>query len=117
MNYNITSYIIYIPIISYIMIIVGRKFYRQGEVFLFSLFQGNIEIVKSINKVLLIGYYLINLGYAILTISFWEQIETAHQLIYNLSNRLGLIIIGLGILHYNNIICLKLLVKSNILKQ
>lgn len=99
------------------MIIVGWKFYKYGEVFLLSLFYQNNYLVKPINNSLLIGYYLINLGYAILTIAYWEQINSILQLLNVLSTKLGTIIIAISILHYNNIMCLKYIIKSKTLNQ
>ncbi|WP_146191785.1 hypothetical protein [Algibacter marinivivus] len=116
MNYNIISYIIYIPIIFFIMIYVGWLFYKHGELFLLNLFQDE-AIVKSINNILLIGYYLVNLGYAIITIAYWEVINSIPEMLNTLSHHLGIIIIGLAVLHYNNVLCLTYLVKSKSLKQ
>ena len=117
MNYNIISYIIYIPIIFFIMIYTGWLFYSYGETFLLNLFQKDKTLVKSINNLLLIGYYLVNLGYAITTIAFWEVITTIPEMLNALSYHLGIIIIGLAVLHYNNVFCLNYLVKSKSLKQ
>ncbi len=117
MNYNILSYIIYLTIIFYIMVYVGWLFYKNGEVFLLDLFNNNKSLVKSINNILLIGYYLIKLGYAVITIAYWEEITSTLQMLNGLSYHLGIIIIGLAVLHYNNVFCLNYLVKSKILNQ
>lgn len=116
MNYNIISYLIFIPVIFYIMIYVGWLFYQHGEIFLLHLFQ-NKFIVKSNNSLLITGYYLVNLGYAIITIAYWELINSIPEMLNALSYHLGIIIIGLAILHYNNVLCLSYLVKSKSLKQ
>lgn len=117
MNYNIIAYIIYILIIFFIMIYVGWLFYSHGKKFLLNLFNNNAPIVKSINNVLLIGYYLVNLGYAIITIAFWENIHSIVEILNTVSYHLGIIIIGLAVLHYNNVLCLTYLVKSKSIKQ
>ena len=98
------------------MIYIGWLFHSYGEIFLYNLFQQK-SIAKSINNMLLIGYYLINLGYAIITISYWENINSIFEIINSLTQHLGLIIIGLAVLHYNNVLCLNYLVKSKSLKQ
>ncbi len=117
MNYNILSYTIYLPLIFFITIKVGWMFYKNGELFLMNLFENNIALIKNVNNILLIGYYLVNLGYSILTISYWEEINNSIELINILSYTLGRIIILLALLHYNNIFWLKYLTKSNIIKQ
>ena len=117
MNYNIIAYLIYTPVIAVITIQVGWMFYKNGEVFLFSLIPNNTPLVKNINNLLLIGYYLVNLGYAIFSISQWDQILTLNQLLQTLSNNIGGIMLILAILHYNNIFWLKRLTSSNYLNQ
>jgi len=117
MNYNVATYIIYLPVICYIMIKVGWLFYKNGEIFLLGLFNNNINIVKNINNLLLIGFYLTNIGYAISTIAYWEHIENLIQMINALSTTIGKIILLLAILHYNNIFWLKFFTKSNYINQ
>ncbi|WP_298760331.1 hypothetical protein [uncultured Psychroserpens sp.] len=117
MNYNILTYCIYLPIIAVIMVKVGWMFYTHGEVFLLYLFQQNTSLVKSINNLLLIGYYLVNLGYAVITLAYWETITSVPLMLNTLSEHLGIIIIGLALLHYNNVLWLNYLVKSKTLKQ
>ena len=117
MNYNILTYCIYLPIIAVIMVKVGWMFYTHGEVYLMHLFQQNDSLVKPINNLLLIGYYLINLGYAVITLAYWETVVSIPQLLNTLSEHLGVIIIGLALLHYNNVFLLNYLVKSKTLKQ
>ena len=117
MNYNIISYIIYIPLIFFITIKVGWLFYKHGEIFLTTIFENNIPLVKNVNNLLLTGYYLVNLGYSIITISYWNKINNTIELINVMSTTLGVIIILLALLHYNNIFWLKHLTQSNILKQ
>jgi len=116
MNLNILTYGIYLPIICFIMIKIGWLFYKNGEVFLLDVFNHNEALVKSINNILLIGYYLINVGYAIVTISYWEKVHNAIELINSLSFTLGKIILLLALLHYNNIFWLKHITKTKILK-
>lgn len=117
MSFNLITYCIYLPIICFIMIKVGWLFYTNGELFLLNLFHQNVPLVKSINNLLLIGYYLTNIGYAITTISYWESINTVIELINSLTTTLGKIILLLAILHYNNIFWLKRITKTKILNQ
>lgn len=117
MNYNIISYIIYLPIILFITIKVGWLFYKNGELFLINILGNNFTQIRNVNNLLLTGYYLVNIGYSILTISYWDKINHSIELINVMSSTLGKIIILLALLHYNNIFWLKHLTKSNILKQ
>ncbi|NQY29082.1 MAG: hypothetical protein HRT69_06380 [Flavobacteriaceae bacterium] len=111
---NIISYIIYLPIVFILMIKIGWILYENGEVFLNAIFKDDKTLVKNTNNILLAGYYLINLGFATITISCWEDIYTIEQLISFLAEVLGKIIITLAIMHYNNIFWLNYLSKRNI---
>ncbi len=97
------------------MIKIGWLFYKNGEVFLMDLFQNNSRLVNSINNLSLIGYYLTNIGYAIITIAYWKEINSTIELMQSLTTTLGKIIFGLAILHYNNIFWLQKLQKKSIL--
>ncbi len=99
------------------MIKIGWLFYKNGEIFLLNLFKQQVVLVKSINNILLIGYYLVNLGYAIITIAYWETISSISEILNSLSHRLGIMIICLAVLHYNNVFCLTYILKSKIVKQ
>jgi hypothetical protein len=66
-------------------------------------------LVENLNKLLLIGYYLINLGAATITITFWDTVENLTEMIHALSSVLGKTILVLALLHYNNIFWIKFL--------
>ena len=102
-NYNFISYLIYLPITFYITVIVGQILYKKGIVFLNDAFNSNSELASILNKFLLLGYYLINLGYAAVSIHIFSEINSITQLIEELSKRIGMLIIGLALMHYFNI--------------
>lgn len=103
MNYNIIAYLIYLPISFYISVILGKVFYRNGRYFILEAFSGDEVITDAINHFLLIGYYLLNLGYDAYSLSFWPELASTMQLINELSLRLGSLVLGLGLMHYFNI--------------
>jgi len=99
------------------MIKIGWLVHKNGAVFLLNLFSGNVELTNSINRILLIGYYLTNIGYAIITIAYWRNITSIADIFSSLSTTLGKIILLLAILHYNNLFWLKRITKTKILNQ
>ncbi len=101
-NYNFISYLIYLPITFYITVIVGWVLYKKGIVFLNDAFNSNVELASILNKFLLLGYYLLNLGYAAVSIHIFSEINSITQLIEELSKRIGMLIIGLALMHYFN---------------
>ncbi|MFY7733214.1 MAG: hypothetical protein ACOVSR_06995 [Bacteroidia bacterium] len=101
-NYNFISYLIYLPITFYNTVIVGWVLYKKGIVFLIDAFNSNVELASILNKFLLLGYYLLNLGYAAVSILIFSEINSITQLIEELSKRIGMLIIGLALMHYFN---------------
>jgi hypothetical protein len=101
-NYNFISYLIYLPVTFYITVIVGWVLYKKGIVFLNDAFNSNVELASILNRFLLLGYYLLNLGYAAVSIHIFSEINSITQLIEELSKRIGMLIIGLALMHYFN---------------
>ena len=106
MNYNITAYFIFIIIIVFIIVVVGKMCYRNGNIFVAELIPDHLELCKQINKTLLVGYYLVNIGYATMTLASWETIKSLNQLIEVMAINISIIISILSVLHYLNIIIL-----------
>ncbi len=106
MNYNIIGYGIFIIIIVFIIVVVGKICYQNGNVFVASLIPGHLELCQQVNKVLLVAYYLINIGYCAMTLIDWAKIETMPQLVEVIAFRTAIIICILSGLHYLNILIL-----------
>lgn len=106
MNLNILGYIIFLVITTYIIIVVGKICYRNGNVFVLELIPGHEELCHQINKMLLIGYYLINIGYCAMTLISWSTITNVTELAEMISSKTSIIVGILAILHYLNIFIL-----------
>ncbi len=102
MNYNIAAYCVYLPVIFYITVYVGRALYKSGGPFLVDSFHNNKVMAKAFNMFLLTGYYLLNLGYATYSINGWGSINSLTELIEDVSTHLGTLVLLLGIIHYIN---------------
>lgn len=103
MDYTVITYIIYISISIMLTIWVARTLFRNGRIFLVDIFKGNEPLADSVNRLLLVGFYLINIGYAVLALQIWGDIETVREVIEALSYKLGAIIIVLGLMHFFNL--------------
>jgi hypothetical protein len=78
-------------------------------VYILFLMKGDVDYSDAINRLLLICYYLVNLGYAAVMISFWNEITTLAELVSSITTMLGRLIITLAILHYCNMFAIYLL--------
>lgn len=113
MNYVILSYALYLTVTFYITFIVGKICFDNGEIYLHLLMNEKEETIKSINRLLLIGYYLLNLGYAAIMLSGWPNVQDAATLMLELFTRIGRILLILGLMHYNNLLIIYLFSKKN----
>ena len=98
---NTIAYIIYLALTYIITVHVGLSLYRNGRIYILRLFEDE-TLTNSINKILLTGYYLLNLGYSAIILQTWKTIHTWSELIGSLSYMVGRIMITLSIIHYFN---------------
>ncbi|KOS07635.1 hypothetical protein AM493_17490 [Flavobacterium akiainvivens] len=112
MNLNLVSYGIFLAAVAYIIVVVGQICYRNGNVYVLSLMPGHEELCTRINKILLTGYYLVNIGYAATTLISWQKITTWAMLLETLSYRIALIVLILSALHYINLFVITKYVKK-----
>ncbi len=82
---------------------VAKTLFKNGKVFLIDIFHGNKELADSVNNLLLVGFYLINIGYAIYTLQEYNPIANWQQVIERLSIKIGVIILILGCMHFFNL--------------
>jgi hypothetical protein len=103
MNYIITTYLLYLLITICLTVWVARTLFKNGKVFLIDIFKGNKELADSVNNLLLVGFYLINIGYTVYTLRVSYSIVNMQGLIESLSLKVGLIILILGGMHFFNL--------------
>lgn len=107
MNLNLVAYGIYLTLTAIIIVYVGKLCYRNGNIFIQNLLKNNYTLAHQINKILLVAYYLINLGYCAITLLFWDLITSKTELITVVSYKISLIVLIIAILHYINIFMLQ----------
>jgi len=112
MNLNIIAYLIYFSITGIIIVKVGRICYNNGNIFVSQLIPNHKDLCHKINQLLLVGYYLLNIGYCAMTIISWEKIENITQLIEVITSKSAFIIIAIAVMHYINIILLTNYIKK-----
>lgn len=103
MDYNILGYGIFITVIVFIIVVVGKICYRNGNTFVAELIPNHLDLCQQINKSLLVSYYLVNIGYCAMTLVGWETITSSQQLIEVMAVKVATIVCILSILHYLNI--------------
>jgi hypothetical protein len=104
MNGNIIGYFIYLSITVFIILKVGKICYKSGNVYVAELIPNHSDLCQKINQILLLAYYLLNIGYCAMTLISWEKILSTNQLIEVLAIKTATIIFIISALHYTNII-------------
>lgn len=106
MNYLVITYSVYTLVTILLTIWVGRALYTNGRIFLMDIFNKDEDLVNSLNKLLLIGFYLINFGYVLRNLIIRKNINNIAESIESLSMKIGLIIVILGCMHFFNLLVL-----------
>jgi hypothetical protein len=117
MNYMMLTYISYLLLSIGITIWVATTLFKNGKIFLIDIFYGNEILANSVNNLLLTGFYLINLGYAIYTLQVTSVISNMQLVIEILSIKIGLIILILGGMHFFNLYILFKLRKKALVEK
>jgi hypothetical protein len=104
MSYILITYSIYLALTISITIWVARTLFRNGKIFLVDIFHGNTELAQAVNNLLLVGFYLVNIGYAVYTLTTTSVISNSRELVEILSLKVGAIILILGGMHFFNML-------------
>lgn len=108
-------YLTYIAVSLFLTIWVARILQRSGQVFLRDAFAGNDELAESVNRLLVIGFYLVNLGYIAFALKTNFPPNTLREILELESTKLGMVLLILGIMHCFNILALGTLRFMNLL--
>lgn len=103
MNYNVLSYAVYLPITVGLTIWVAQTLLKNGKIFLVEIFKGDEELAGSVNKLLQVGFYLINIGYAVMALTISQELMDLQRTMEALSLKIGAIILILGFMHFFNL--------------
>jgi hypothetical protein len=97
------TYLIYLALSIGITVGVARTLHKNGRVFLVDAFHGNELQADSVNHLLVVGFYLINLGYVTLRLKYGVKPTDLAESIEFLSSKIGLVLLVLGIMHFLNL--------------
>ena len=103
MTLIVWTYLLYLAISIALTIWVARTLHRNGRVFLVDCFHGNKELADSVNHLLVVGFYLINIGFVTLALRFGVSATDAKEALESLSTKVGLVMLVLGAMHFFNL--------------
>jgi hypothetical protein len=100
---NSLALFLYLLITGYITVYVGKVLFTNGRPFLLRMLMGHVALTDSVNRILLTGYYLVNLGYVSIMLTARSPVTGITDLVSSLSTSVGRILLTLGVMHFINI--------------
>ena len=97
------SYLLYLAVTVPLTVFVARTLHRNGKLFLRDVFAGNEPLADAVNHLLVVGFYLLNLGYVSLFLATDRSVTTGEDVLEVLSNRVGIVALVLGGVHLANV--------------
>lgn len=103
MDRTVVAYVIYLVVSIALTIWVARTLSRNGRIFLADVLRGNEKLAEAVNHLLVVGFYLVNLGFVALYLSGDGTIDNARGVFEALSTKVGVVLLVLGVMHLANV--------------
>lgn len=103
MDWTAVSYFTYLAITVPLTVWVARTLSSNGGVFLQDVFADNTALADAINKMLVVGFYLLNVGFVLLFLRTGEEVTDLPSLMEVVSLKVGVVMVVLGLIHFTNV--------------
>ena len=100
MTPTVWSYLAYLVLSITVTVWVARTLHKNGRIFLVDAFHGNEPLADSINHLLVVGFYLINVGFVSLALKYGDKPENLQGVFEALSTKEGVVLLVLGAMHF-----------------
>jgi hypothetical protein len=97
------GYAIYLPIALFLTYYVSTTLFKNSKIYMLDIFKGREEIANATNKLFETGFYLLNLGFALMILELHLYQDSYQVLIEQLSYKIGGFTIYLGIMLFLNL--------------
>jgi hypothetical protein len=102
MNITVTCYLIYLLASAGLTGWVAHTLHRNGRVFLVQAFRGREDMADAVNHLLVVGFYLINIGFIAFALRYGAKPANAQEAFEFVSTKLGVVLLVLGAMHFFN---------------
>lgn len=99
----VAQYLSYLLLSFIATVWVARTLSKNGAVFLVDAFLGKEKVADAVNHLLVVGFYLINLGWMILSLKTSEPAVNVQMVIEGVASKLGMVLVILGVMHFMNL--------------
>ncbi|MGW1881016.1 hypothetical protein [Streptomyces sp. NPDC001970] len=117
MDLTVVAYAIYLLISVALTIWVARTLSKNGRIFLADVLHGNEKLADAVNHLLVVGFYLVNLGFVALHLSQDGAVTEARGLFEALSVKLGVVLLVLGVMHLVNVYVLNKIRRRGVMER
>ncbi|MGW4199479.1 hypothetical protein [Streptomyces sp. NPDC004726] len=117
MDLNVLGYVIYLLISVALTVWVARTLSRNGRIFLSDVMHGNEKLADAVNHLLVVGFYLVNLGFVALYLRVAKTVEDTRGLFDSLSLKLGVVLLVLGLMHLTNVYVLNKIRRRGVMER
>jgi len=102
-NLIVYAYAIYLPVTLALTYFVARMLFKNGRVFMMDIFNGREEIANATNQLFQVGFYLLNIGFALVFLEIYGYLNNVQTLVEKLGFKIGYFAIYLGIMLFFNL--------------
>jgi hypothetical protein len=99
----IVIYVVYVVIAAALTAWLARTLFRSGVAFLHDVFADREELADAVNRLLVVGFYMLNLGYALYILRAARGLD-AFEAVQYLVNRLAILLVTLAGMHFLNVL-------------
>ena len=103
MNLTVLTYVVYLLLSAVLTIWVARTLSRTGHVFLVAMLRGDELLAGAVNRLLVVGFYLLDLGFVTLFMRIGGSVGSARACFEALSVKIGTVLLVLGVFHLINV--------------
>ena len=97
------GYSIYLPIALFLTYYVSKTLFKNGKIFMLDIFKGREDIAEATNRLFETGFYLLNIGFALMILQLQLGQDSYQELIERLSYKIGGFSIYLGVMLFFNL--------------
>ncbi|MER6913825.1 hypothetical protein ABT354_19320 [Streptomyces sp. NPDC000594] len=117
MDLNVVSYVVYLTVSIALTVWVARTLSRNGRVFLADVMRGDEKLADAVNHLLVVGFYLVNLGFVVLYLRGDGRVTEVIELFDALSMKLGVVLLALGAMHLCNVYVLSRIRRRRMMER
>ncbi|MFE6623608.1 hypothetical protein ACFZBP_26545 [Streptomyces sp. NPDC008086] len=117
MDRTVIAYVIYLVVSIALTIWVARTLSRNGRIFLADVLRGNEKLADAVNHLLVVGFYLVNLGFVALYLGDDDTVLDTRGIFEALSTKLGVVLLVLGVMHLGNVYVLNKIRRRGVMER